>query len=387
MTILNSKLSRLASKLNLTLNNWRDFWRDYGAIHDIMVNVYQPKFTITSSINSKIAEIEKIRTLVDQSKILPQQELVLRQRAAIEAVYSSTSIENNSLDKKQVEAVARGKQIRVNEQDVIEVQNYFQAWKWLGLRSKQKSAITTKDVLKVQGIMMKSLLNRNKVGKYRPGPIYVVDGAGRLLYQGPKSGQLPLLLQELLDWLEVEQQLHPVLKAGIFHYEFVSIHPFSDGNGRTTRILTLLTLWLHQYDFKQALVPDSYYWQHRNHYYNALNNAKSYQKQRSADLTSWLEFFTAGFLFEAEELLRQISLVEISGDVDVPLRLTSDQLELLDFCQQLGKISLQDVVDILHVARRTAQRRLAELVKIKLLVKKSAGPATFYVIKRAVKLA
>jgi Fic family protein len=347
-----------------------------------MSYMYQPKYTITSSINSKIAEIERIRTLVDQSKILPQQELVMRQRAAIEAVYSSTSIENNPLNKDQVKAVAQGKRVRAAKQDIIEVQNYFLAWKWLIKRFQQKKLIKEKDVLKVQEIMMKGLLVKSKLGDYRPGPIYIVDGKEQLRYQGPKSTQVRYLVQELLDWLEREKTLHPVLKAGIFHYEFVSIHPFSDGNGRTTRILTLLTLWLAGYDFKQVLVPDSYYWQQRSDYYEALNNAKIYLEQRKADLTTWLEFFTAGFLKEALELERQISVVSISGDVDTPLRLTADQMELLDFCQQLGKISLSDVVDILKVSKRTAQRRLEALVKIKLLQKKAAGPATYYVIKK-----
>lgn len=344
--------------------------------------MYQPKYTITSSINTKIIEIEKIKTLVEQSKILPQQELVLRQRAAIEAIYSSTSIENNSLKKDQVEAISQGKVVRAAEQEVIEVQNYLQAWKWLIKKSQQKSNITEKYVFEAQKIMMRGLLNENKVGAYRAGPIYIVDGNNKLKYQGPKAVQVPYLVRELLDWLEAEKALHPVLKAGIFHYEFVSIHPFSDGNGRTTRILTLLTLWLSQYDFRQVLVPDSYYWQHRSHYYQALDNAQTYEQQRVADLTSWLEFFTAGFLKEAEELKRQISLVSISGDVDTPLRLTADQMEILDFCQQLGKITLSDTIDILGTSKRTSQRRLEELVKIKLLQKKSAGPATFYSIRK-----
>lgn len=345
--------------------------------------MYQPNYTITSSLNSQIAEIERIRTAVEKSPILPEQEVVLRYRAAVEAVYSSTSIENNPLERDEVEAVMKGQPLNLAKQAVLEVDNYIRAWEWLKDRAKKNQALSESDVLQAHQILTKGLLPESKVGAYRPSSIYIIDGSGEARYEGPTASKINYLVQELLDWFEAEPELHPVLKAAIFHYEFVSIHPFADGNGRVTRLLTLLTLWLSGYDFRQVLVPDSYYWRQRSAYYQALNQAPTYRAQRVADLTPWFEFFVAGFLAEAEKLEEKISLVEISGDVETPLKLSDDQIELLDFSKKMGQIDVEDVVDILGVSKRTAQRRLKKLVEQNLLLRKEAGPATYYVLEES----
>jgi len=193
------------------------------------------------------------------------------------------------------------------------------------------------------------------------------------------------LLVELSDWLNKEKNtLHPVLVAGILHYEFVSIHPFSDGNGRVTRLLVKLLLDLLNYDFRGCLVLDTYYWQNTNRYYQNLNQAKKYRDQTKIDLTNWLSYFIEGFYLVAKDLERKIEVVGITGQ-EQTIRLNDNEMQILEFTQQFGQISLKDVLEILQVPERTAQRRLKNLVIKDLLKAEGRGKNTHYILKKRLK--
>ncbi len=345
--------------------------------------MYTPKFTITSEITNQIAEIEGIRTIVDQSNILPEKEIALRYRATVEAIHSSTTIEGNQLNKKQVEAVLAGKAVAQTEYAITEVKNYKNALDWLQIRKQNSKQISIEDILKIHELTMDGLLPKEKTGHLRPGEVYIVDiinNDEQVRYHGPKSELLPDLLSDLCKWLEFEaSKLHPVLAASILHYEFVSIHPFSDGNGRVTRLLTMLYLSLRQYDFRGVLVPEIYYLDHRMQYYNALNQENEYSKQRNANLTPWIEFFVKGFLTTTKHLKTEITIAQAVNPKNVTIRLSQEEIQLLDFVKQMGSISLEETLEILQIPRRTAQRRLSELVDKGLLRLNSSGKNTNYI--------
>lgn len=345
--------------------------------------MYKPNFTITPSINNRVAGIERIKGIVDRSNILPEREIVLRYRATVDAVHSSTTIEGNPLTKREVADVLAGKLVSGPQRAIIEVQNYKKALDWVEQRGKrQREPISEKDILTLHGIAMKDLLPPGKAGSFRSGPIYIVDilkKEERLRYVGPKAKNIKQLINELTEWLTIQEKvLHPVLTAGVLHYEFVSIHPFSDGNGRTTRLLTMLFLRLERYDFRGVLVPDVYYLQNREAYYQALSRADNYQDRRIADLTPWLEYFTEGFLHVAKHLQENIMLAGTKRDDHELVRLSQQELRILDFARQVGKVTLQDATDILEVPLRTVQRRLKTLVDKGLLAKKGRGRGTYY---------
>lgn len=350
---------------------------------DILNNMYKPQFTITPEITNHIAHIEAVKQKIERSRILPEQEIALRYRAAIESVHSSTSIEGNPLDEKQVEAALAG-QLNAWERRVIEVVNYKKAWDWIEKR-KKKSNISLKDILKLHTLVADQLLPKEKVGRIRPGPVYVVDiSAGKEIvkYTGPQSGDVQKLLEELFVWLNSQQTiLHPVLLVGILHYAFVSIHPFSDGNGRVTRLFVKLILHMLGYDFRGSLALDTYYWQNTGAYYQALNQAPTYADQRKADMTSWLRYFVEGFYRVVKDLERTVDLVRVRHSHEV-IRLSGDELQILDYIQQFGQVSLKEVLDIVQVPQRTAQRRLQKLVERGLLQVVGQGKNTSYVLKK-----
>lgn len=345
--------------------------------------MYRPGFTITPEINNYIAGIEGIRQKVKDTKILPEQEITLRFRAAIDAVHSSTTIEGNPLNKNQVIQALAGK-LHSWEKAVIEVQNYKKALDWIAGRVKAGNDISLKDILKLHAFVSDNLLPGEKVGRLREGPVYIVDIIGKreiVKYTGPASNKLPILLNDLFDWLrENKTVLHPILAAGILHYEFVSIHPFSDGNGRVTRLLVKLLLDLTGYDFRGALVLDKYYLANRMQYYRCLNQAKNYESQRKANLTDWLNYFTLGFYETAKDLEKEISIVSIGNNKSV-IRLSGEEIRILDFARQMGKITSRDIADIVKGSERTIQRKIKALIRKKLLVRKGRGKNIYYILK------
>lgn len=345
--------------------------------------MYKPNYTITVEINNWIAQVQAVKKQFDLSHILPSQEIVLRHRAAIESVHSSTSIEGNPLGKREVESALAGK-MNTWEKKVIEVVNYKKAWDWIEKRGKKKSNITLKDILKLHSLAADNLLPINKIGKIRSGPVYIVDSQEVIRYTAPESHKIKKLISELLIWLnDKKNRLHPVLIAGILHYEFVSIHPFSDINGRVTRLLVKLFLNLLDYDFRGCLVLDTYYWQNIGLYYQALNQGATYKVQRNTDLTAWLSFFAEGFYQEVKDLERKIDILSVSSERAHPetLRLNDDEIQILDFVKQFGQIDLKDTLDILRLSSRTAQRRLKTLVDKKILKRVEKGKNTYYKLK------
>lgn len=116
-------------------------------------------------------------------------------------------------------------------------------------------------------------------------------------------------MKEFVSWLNSNDffELHPVLIAGISHYEFVRIHPFVDGNGRTARALATLILYLREFDIKRFFALDDYYDSDRTAYYTALKSVN----QKTLDLTNWLEYFTDGVLISISRVKEKVLRLSI----------------------------------------------------------------------------
>lgn len=343
--------------------------------------MFQPKFTITSQLNNQIAQIEKFRQIVESSRIVPEQEIDLRYRAILESVHSSTSIEGNSLNSAQVKNVLVGKKVRALDQAIIEVENYKKALDWLNQRSQIKKKLSVQDVFKLHALVMNRLLPVERTGQIRPGSVYIIDEIGDqdiIRYTGPSASKVKALLSDLFFWVNDQgKKFHPILLAGILHFEFISIHPFSDGNGRVTRLLTKLLLSTLGYDFKGVLVLDNYYAQNRFVYYDALSLGKTYVQRNQANLTPWLEYFVSGVVIEVESLAEELSMMSLK-EGETPVELSKEEIVLLSFVKQFGQISLAEARDIVLGTERTAQRRLKKLMDNGFLIKKGQARQTYY---------
>ncbi len=347
---------------------------------------FKPKYSISSEVLTAISEIAEIKTIVERSKVLPLNELHLKRQALIRMVHTSTSIEGNKLQEYQVDKVLSGMSVAADSKSIKEVKNYQDAVKEVDKLSEKKIKINIDLILKLHSISMKGLLENQKIGKFRPGDVYIVDdlGAGKekLRFRGPEASQIKPLIQELLNWLKQaeKKELHPIIKAGIFHSQFVHIHPFSDGNGRVTRLLTTLLLYLDGWDFRSVLVLEEFYNKNRQNYYNGLAYGWPDKYEEGADFTDWLEYFVAGFLVEARKVKQTITSLgfdKVAGSEQTYL--DPDEIKIMDYLGTTDRIKSEDIVKLLKVAKRTAQLKLKQLADKKLIKLEGKGPSSYYI--------
>ena len=123
-------------------------------------------------------------------------------------------------------------------------------------------------------------------------------GTREVVYTPPAAYDVPILMRELIDWLNRELDVHPVLVSGIAQFQLVHIHPFLDGNGRASRLLSTLCLYRAGYDFKRLFTISEYYDRDRAAFYQAIQRVR----EQGMDLTGWLEFFTAGLAAQLDEV-------------------------------------------------------------------------------------
>lgn len=350
----------------------------------------EPKYLITPTTLSNMTEIAEIKAVVERSRVLPLNEAQLRRQAIMRMAHTSTSIEGNKLAQYEVGKVIEGESVRASQKDILEVENYYKALQKLEEMAKQKHTITLNEIPLLHEMVIKGLVEKEKTGKFRPGDVYVVDDLGggkeKVRFKAPPAKQVSSLIKDLLEWLDKSKKagVHPIIRAGILHLQFVSIHPFTDGNGRLARLLTQLQLYRDGWDFRKIIVLEDYYNRDRLSYYNAENFAQGASYQQNMDFTTWLEYFTTGFLIEARKVMEQIQLIGFGkvSKKSEQVFLDRDEIQIMDFLSTTGRITSEDVMDVLNIAKRTAQLKLSKLVEKKLLERKGETTGTFYILRQ-----
>ena len=338
----------------------------------------------------KLIEIAEARAIIEAAKILPQQELKLRRQAIIRMTQSSTAIEGNTLGLNQIEALYANQKIDAPARDIYEVENYLKALKYIDEVVKKKQPISEKVILSIHKLVTNRTLPPDKSGVYRKTSIYVVKSifghVTEIVYTGAEAKSVSSLCVGLIEWVinSEKENINPVIVAGVVHQELAAIHPFSDGNGRTARALATLVLYQCGYDFRRLFALEDYYNKERPDYYKAINIGKKYE-ERKVDFTPWLEYFVEGFREEIENVkarVKALSRKAAQGSVKEQIFLDPDQLKILDFLDQVNRITAKDVVDILGCPKRTAQFHLQKLKKIRIIKQVGKGPASAYVSEK-----
>ncbi len=303
--------------------------------------------------------------------------------------HSSTAIEGNVLNIHQVGSLYANKKIDAPKRDIYEVQNYLKTLRYIEKIVKEKKEITEKTLLKLHSLVTDKTLPKEQVGHFRKGPIYVVKKRlgfpNEIVYTGPKESKVKHLCNDLIKWIKDSEKkdVNPVIVAGIAHLEIAAIHPFSDGNGRTARALATLILYKRGYDFRQLFALEDYYNKDLPSYYQAVNTGKNYE-ERTTDVTRWLEYFVEGFRDEIVNVKSQVttlSFKKVDESIESQVYLTKKQQQILDFIDQMERIQVGDVEDILRCPKRTAQFELQKLKKLGVIKQIGKGPATSYVLK------
>ena len=352
--------------------------------------MFNPKYSLTNSMIQMLTSIAESKAIIERAKILPAQELKLRRQALVRMSHSSTAIEGNRLNINEVEALFASKKIDAPERDIYEVENYLKALKYIEKIVKSNKSITERVLLNIHKLVTNRTLPEEQSGHYRKSQVYIVRRrlgfSDEVVYTGPNALQVPKLCKNLLFWIAESEKnkINPIIVAGITHQEIAAIHPFADGNGRTARALATLVLYKQGYDFRRLFALEDYYNRDRQAYYRAINIGKNY-KERKVDFTPWLLYFINGFKEEIDNIKSKINVLatkKITGGISSQIFLSKHQITILDFLDQVGKITISDVIDILKCPKRTAQLILQKLKKLGIIKQVGKGPSSAYIIKK-----
>lgn len=344
---------------------------------------------MAAGVIDMLTQIAEARSTIERAKLLPMVELRLRRQALLRMTHSSTAIEGNVLNLKEIEALYAKKKIDAPQRDIYEVQNYLKAIKFIERVVAQKEKISEKTLLKIHQLATAKNLPKEQSGHYRRVPVYVVSrdfsGRQKIVYTAPNAKKVPVLCESLIKWVVKSEQekINPVIVAGMAHQEIAAIHPFVDGNGRTARALATLILYQRGYDFRHLFALEDYYNKNRPNYYQAIHLGKDYAERKKADSTPWMEYFVKGFLEEIENVRDKVvtlSRKKVDKKITSQIYLSREQLLILDFLDVTGRITANDVVEILKCSKRSAQLHLQKLKKIKTIKQINKGPSSYYVL-------
>lgn len=227
------------------------------------MKTYSPPFSITNEMVSLVSDISDKLGQISNYKDF-ESKPHLRRNNRIKSIHSSLAIEANSLSVDEVRAVVNGKAVIGPQKEIQEVKNAYNAYEQIG----NFDPYSISDLKHMHGILTKFLVDES--GTFRCGEEGVFDG-DRCIFMAPPAYLVSQLMDDLFDWMNRERQnIHPLILSSVFHYEFVFIHPFSDGNGRMARLWQTALLYRWKSVF-QYLPIESYIHKYQSEYYNAIS--------------------------------------------------------------------------------------------------------------------
>ena len=257
---------------------------------------YIPPFDITNIMLDRISSIMKKVGKLDNYKDLNKMP-VLRRNNRIRSIHSSLAIEANSLSFDQVKDIIDGKKVIGPQDEIQEVKNAYEAYKLI----KMVNQYSIKDLKKIHGVM--TYLTVDESGEFRKGNEGVFDENGNCIHVCPPPEQVDELMKQLFKWMENNNGIvHPLILSSVFHYEFVFIHPFKDGNGRTARLWqnVILSNWEEIFEY----VPiESQIKKYQEEYYLAIANC-----DHNGNSTEFIEFMLKMIDETLEDLMDSTSV-------------------------------------------------------------------------------
>lgn len=274
---------------------------------------YKPPFTITNKILSYVSSIsEKIGRITATSNL--ESKPHLRKNNRIKSIHSSLKIEANSLTLGQVRDVINGKAVLGEQKEIQEVKNAYAAYECLS----EIDPYNIRHLKQFHGIMTKYLVEES--GEFRSGEEGVFNG-DQCIFMAPPARFVPQLMDELFAWMkEAKDDIHPLILSSVFHYEFVFIHPFSDGNGRMARLwhTALLAKWKTVFEY----IPiESQIEKFQDEYYAAISKCHVV-----GESTIFIEFM----LSQIDKILDDIS-VQISEKNEYIPETVKKLLEVMEY--------------------------------------------------------
>lgn len=342
--------------------------------------MFNPKYTISHRLLANIKRISEIISELNNRNFPHVVLLDMERRARAISAYSSTSIEGNPLPLADVKRILKNKPefARDSEKEVL---NYNQALIELDNLIKSGQEIFNKKfILKIQQIITTELIEKYRCGKIRQEPVFVNNPKTRqTVYLPPDHQDVDKLLEELFFYLNKNKNIiDPLILAGIFHKQFVIIHPFIDGNGRTTRLATKALLAKMGLNTFHLFSFENYYNQNVSRYFEEVGvSGNYYEIKDKIDFTSWLEYFTDGII---DELLRVVK--ELEKEIVSPEKeLKEHHRKIITYLKKKGYITDKDYSTLTERAKATRILDFKKLISDGIIEKVGKGKATYYKMK------
>jgi Fic family protein len=322
--------------------------------------MFEPTYVITPAITKALMEVEASRQAVIELPINVEVLASLRETARLAATHYSTQIEGNRLTRAQVEEALAGAHFPGRERDEAEVRNYYRGLEHVEALAGDRGEITEDDLRRIHGLVIRG---RATPSPYRDGQNVIRDSAsGGIVYLPPEAHDVPGLMAELVVWINREQassELPVPIVAATAHYQYATIHPYYDGNGRTARLLTTLILHRSGYGLKGIYSLEEHYVRDLAGYYAALAVGPShnyYLGRAAADITGFVDYFCRSMAdaFSAVRAQAARAVERDARDASPLLRqLDPRQRRLLEFYRDRGVATAADIAAHLGLSRRT----------------------------------
>jgi Fic family protein len=344
--------------------------------------MYKINFTITNQLLNYLSQIEASKQIIDNAPLVPAWERRFRQEAEERTVYFSTKIEGNKLNFNEAKKVLDGEEVKTfRRRDIQEIVNYRDVIEYIS-KFKEKN-IDKEMILKIHKKVMSNILPKSELGVLRTCDEALISSKTfEVVFEPVEPEFIEGEIDHMIKWINVQgREVHPVIRAGVILYEIARIHPFTDGNGRTARIIATLSLYADGYDIKKFFSLEEYYDQNLEEYYNALSSVE----ENEDDLTYWLEFFAKGLAVELSRIKDRV--IKLSKDYRLrkdigQVALNERQIKIIDFVQEHGEIRNKDWQDLFPtVSDDTIFRDLKDLMEKGIVKKEGRTKAARYVLK------
>lgn len=348
---------------------------------------YKPKYIITPKINKALIEIERVRGFLDAINLKDDWINSMQTEALLLESHHSTHIEGTEINLEQAQDILTGKKVKgVSRDDKREFLNYKKAMEFISNYLGKNDPISEGLIRELHKILVQGVRGGEALpGSYRKIQNYVINSHTReIIYTPPPPFEVPCLMHDLVTWINTNiDEVSPILISGISQFQFIYIHPFVDGNGRTARLLSTLILYKTGYDFKRLFTISEYYDKDRLAYYTALQSVH----KNKMDMTNWLEYFVSGLHSQMKEIQNKGKNIILAENIIKHLEdkdLNDRQIKIIQHLIINQKIDNEQCQKLYNITKRTATRDLASLVKKNIIKRIGEKKGTYYVLSTSI---
>ncbi len=333
---------------------------------------WKPHYQLNINIVRALMDIEAARAVVEKTPLSPSILAEIRHMARIRSTHYSTQIEGNRLTLKEAEQIIEKKKANFHgrERDVKEVLNYWDALFKVDDWASKESLLSEDIIRQLHAIIEKG--KRAKPTPYRDGQNVIRDSAsGRIVYLPPEARDVGSLMASMVRWVAQAEKEHvpPPIIAALLHYQFVTIHPYYDGNGRTARLLSTFILQRDGYSLNGFFSLEEYHAQDLEAYYKALATHKHhnyYEGRVDVDLTEWVEYFVkllARVFQKARDVALRASGEEMQAEPKELKKLDHRAKIVLALFAKKERVAVREIAGALGLSDRMTRNLVAGWVR------------------------